>query len=187
MDENIEISPQSFKQVQVWTDGETRMMLDLYGKYMPEIGPMKKFKNKKAMWSKISEAIPTKTRKQCEERYKTVLKRKKIAIENNNTSGAKHQRVDFEEELENICSLDDSLEPEVQLSSQKYVKKENKNKNYENGPKKTIHDTLFEIAKMKEEAKERRHKEKMEAVNTMHTILLRISEQNEIEYNFEAV
>lgn len=38
---------------------------------------MKRFKRKLDMWSEISSQIGTKNSKQCEERFKTVLRRKK--------------------------------------------------------------------------------------------------------------
>ena len=41
--------------------------------------------------------IPDKIIKQCEERYKTVLKRTKVAVENNQTSGSRRKNVHFEE------------------------------------------------------------------------------------------
>ncbi|XP_075155628.1 uncharacterized protein LOC142228983 [Haematobia irritans] len=110
-----------FKIKTVWSEGETRMLLDLYVKYLPLIGPLKRFKNKKEMWYKISEDIPNKSAKQCRERYKTILRRKKSAVENNNTSAKES----------------------------------------------SVQDAFIEIATMKEEARERRHKEKMEAIKEM--------------------
>ncbi|XP_075151879.1 uncharacterized protein LOC142225907 [Haematobia irritans] len=163
MDKGETTSPSCYKQV----NGETRMLLDFYGRYLPQIGPLKRFKNKKEMWYKISEDIPNKTAKQCQERYKTILRRKKSAVENNNTSGSQRQKVDFEEELMLINAIDDSIEPEIQISSQKCVKKEVKEKENPSKRKSSVQDALIEIAKMKEEARERRHKEKMEAIKEM--------------------
>lgn len=152
------------------------MLLDLYASYMPEIGPMKRFKNKKEMWSNISTEICGKSAKQCEERFKTVMKRKKTAVENNNASGSKRQNIDYEDELSKIASIDDSIEPEVQMSSQQCTNKEAKQKPTEKMAKKkeTVQSTLLEIAKMKEEGRERRHREKMQAVKDMEDILTKM-------------
>lgn len=55
--------------------------MDLYKEYLPQIGPLKRFKNKKDMWANIANEYPGKSAKQCEERYKTVLKRKRPKVE----------------------------------------------------------------------------------------------------------
>ncbi|XP_059216877.1 uncharacterized protein LOC131996303 [Stomoxys calcitrans] len=170
----------SYKQVNLWSDGDTRMLLDLYAKYLPQIGPLRKFRNKKEMWSKVAEKVGNKSAKQCEERYKTVLRRKKLAVENNNTSGSKRQKIDFEEELFQICNLDDSIEPEIQISSQKIIKREQRDilaSTSTSKKKQSVQDTLLEIAKLNEEAKERRHREKMEAIKDMKQNLERLFQQ----------
>jgi len=86
---------------------------------------MKRFKTKKTMWSQISADMQkmlniSKTALQIENRYKTVLKRKKKAVENNSRSGSREE-VPFEEELRKIAHSDDSIEPEV-LRSARNVK-----------------------------------------------------------------
>lgn len=65
-----------------------------------------------------------KSPKHCEERYKTVLRRRKTAVDNKRAYGSKRMHVEFEEQLNNICVLDDSIEPEIQMSSSKSIKKE---------------------------------------------------------------
>lgn len=40
-----------------WGDSETKLLLDLYHEYLPQVGPLKKFRNKKIMWQKISDEI----------------------------------------------------------------------------------------------------------------------------------
>lgn len=72
----------------VWSDEETKMLIHIYSEYIPEIGPKKRFKQKKDMWMTISSRMPGKTAKQCEERFKTVLRRKrKWALKNQNANG----------------------------------------------------------------------------------------------------
>lgn len=85
---------------------------------MVKVGPMKQFKTKKQMWAEIAKIINnefsiSKTAIQCENRYKTVLKRKKAAVDNNSKSGNSREAIPFENELNKIASIDDSIEPEV--------------------------------------------------------------------------
>lgn len=75
--------------------------------YFPEIEPVKAVRNKKEMWAKISTDIEGRSAKQCEQRYKSVLKRKKATVENNQTSGGKRQRAEFAQEIKNINEMDD--------------------------------------------------------------------------------
>ncbi|XP_025155713.1 uncharacterized protein LOC112588799 [Harpegnathos saltator] len=70
------------KSSDYWSNSGTSFLLDKYETYMSDIGPMKKFKTKKLMWAQISKDMLTmldvlKTPLQVENRYKTVLKRKK--------------------------------------------------------------------------------------------------------------
>jgi len=87
------------------------------------------------MWIQISNDLQenlniSKTPLQIENRYKTVLKRKKKAVEDNHKSGSSRKEVQYEEELRQIAQ-DDSIEPEV-LRSAKSVKY----------PKKSLHETI---------------------------------------------
>ncbi|XP_077500265.1 uncharacterized protein LOC144111040 [Amblyomma americanum] len=105
-----------------WTPGETKLMLDYYYKYFPQVGPFKKFKNKKMLFKQVSQDLATvlgchKTPQQCENCYKTAMRQKKKASDNNNKSGASVCPVPFDDEMRKIQSIDDSLEPEVQRDS----------------------------------------------------------------------
>nr|CAI5840980.1 unnamed protein product [Callosobruchus analis] len=67
---------------------ETKLLLDLYHRYLPQIGPMKKFKNKKKVWERISMEIEKtlgilRTPVQCESQFKTVMKRKPLVTTEN--------------------------------------------------------------------------------------------------------
>lgn len=99
-----------------WTDGETKLLLDYYEQYFGRVGPMKKFRNKKEMWAhigfKLKETLGVvRNEVQCCTRYKTVMKRKKTAVAHNSKSGNSPTPVPFEDEVEKIRWLDDSLEP----------------------------------------------------------------------------
>ncbi|KYQ46782.1 hypothetical protein ALC60_14207 [Trachymyrmex zeteki] len=121
----------------------------------------------------------SKTSLQIENRYKTVLKRKKKAVENNCKSGSSREKVPFEEELRKIAHSDDSIEPEVLRSvrSVRYPKFNvpeipeeicsiNLAKHAIDGspkakkPRRTNEDIRMELFEKKEAAKEKRHKEK---------------------------
>lgn len=104
--------------MRVWGEGETRLLLDQYKQYFPHVGPVKRFARKKNMWAQISSDIHTqlgsvKTELQCENRYKTLLKRRGGAVKHNNTSGSDPVPVPFKDELAQIRSIDDSISPEV--------------------------------------------------------------------------
>lgn len=151
---------------------------------------MKKFKTKKVMWKRISSDIKEilnldKTELQCENRYKTILKRKKKAVDNNNRSGATRDNVEYGEELKKICAIDDSLEPEVLRGVGQVSYKEpnieccvlqDSNSEVEESPilrkkQKTVADTLKELHQMKEENKERRHQEKIGVMKELLNLL----------------
>lgn len=107
-----------FFPANVWSEGETRLLLDGYSKYLSQVGPMKRFRNKKTMWTQLSKDLAdtlnsSKTWEQCENRYKTVTKRKKVAVQNNNSTGASREPIPYESELAQIASIDDSIHPEV--------------------------------------------------------------------------
>lgn len=173
-------------------------MLDKYAEYLPQVGPLKKLKTKKLMWAQLSNDLQEhlnifKTPLQIENRYKTVLKRKKKAVENNHKSGSSREEVPFEKELEKIAQSDDSIEPEVLRSARsvKYLKKPSKEfesleidsntsdirENFkdplqEQPPKKkskvqSSEERRIELFKQKEEAKEKRHLEKMQLLREL--------------------
>nr|CAH7751142.1 unnamed protein product [Callosobruchus chinensis] len=79
---------------------ETKLLLDLYHQYLPQIGPMKKFKNKKKVWERISMEIEKnlgilRTPVQCESRFKTIMKRKSLVISENKKSGNARMSLQF--------------------------------------------------------------------------------------------
>lgn len=107
-----------FFTVCVWSEGESRLLLDLYSPYFPEIGPSKKFKTRKHMFNKIAEEINSKlsahyTGQRCDTRFKTLKKRKTKVVDSNGKSGSSRQLVEFEEEFNLIRATDDSVKPDV--------------------------------------------------------------------------
>ncbi|XP_037824071.1 uncharacterized protein LOC119612343 isoform X2 [Lucilia sericata] len=72
--------PNTTKKIVIWSDIETQQLMDLYESFSPQVGPQMRFKHKKDMWTEIATHFPGRHSKQCEERYKTVLKRKKKGL-----------------------------------------------------------------------------------------------------------
>lgn len=158
--------------VDEWSDESTRFLLDKYADYLELVGPMKQFKNKKLMWIEIAKDLETvldirKTYIQCENKYKTILRRKRISDNNNSTSGSKRVKVSFENEIKRIAAKDDSVEPEVLQSANNIVvnvKNNNVSQTLNTIKKKakcSILETLVDIHKEKETKKQERHEEKM--------------------------
>lgn len=159
-----------------WGESETRLLLDLYHQYLSEVGPLKKFRNKKNMWENISNEIQLKTKQirtaaQCQTRYKTILKRKISSASTNKTSGSVRENVMFESEINKIKSLDDSLEPELLMSANNLnvLKPSQTPKTERNKPSKenSILKCLKEIHQEKEANKERRHQEKLKLIREL--------------------
>lgn len=157
-----------------WSDGETRLLLDGYEKYLSQVGPMKKFRNKKAMWARLAGDLldklgSSKSWEQCENRYKTVTKRKKRAVENNQSTGACREPIPFESELARIASVDDSIHPEVIKGVGAVVKKSaaaSCTDGEQSGPppakrkkNSSLERVLLQIHEDRENNRERRHQE----------------------------
>lgn len=91
------------------------------------------------------------------------MRRKKEGKKNNNTTGSARAHIEFEHEIAKISSIDDSIEPEVLCNQQIMQIKENvvlreKKMVDKSKPLATV---LWEIHEAKEEAKNRRLKEKL--------------------------
>lgn len=85
---------------------------------MTFVGPRKTFKTMKKMFQRISEDLEnelniTRTWLQCQNRYKTIMRRKRDAVNNNNMTGRSRMTVPYETELSDITARDDSILPEV--------------------------------------------------------------------------
>ncbi|XP_032675598.1 uncharacterized protein LOC116846178 [Odontomachus brunneus] len=170
---NDKLDAHTVQNVDEWTEESTRFILNKYSEYLQSVGPMKKFKNKKIMWIEISKNVETvlgiyKTYIQCENRYKTIMRRKRLCDKNNSTSGSKRVKVSFENELKQIAAKDDSIEPEI-LQSASNVVFNVKNTNLSEASKtvkkkkskSSLLETLIEMHKEKESKRQERHEEKM--------------------------
>ena len=159
-----------------WTEASTVFILNKYAEYLPRVGPMKKYKTKKVMWQTIAEELETvlsvtKTSVQCENRYKTIIKRKRACEKNNSSSGAKRMKINFEQEIQTIRAIDDSLEPEVLQSSNKTVMNSKDGPETFKGNKKkqgmSLVETLLTIHMEKEAKREQRHEEKLRVLRSI--------------------
>nr|CAI5857068.1 unnamed protein product [Callosobruchus analis] len=167
-----------------WSNDETRLILDKYEQYLSLVGPMKKFKNKKLMWMQISKDLKNhfgveRTPQQTENRYKTILKRKKTAMDENHRTGSVRHEVMYEKELRKIAAIDDNIEPQtlrgVRFVQHKqpysYKKPETVEKKKENKLTCVLRETLLEINRIKEEGREKRHREKMDILKKMMEVM----------------
>lgn len=186
--ENINIIANS-KQIHRWTDNETKYLLDQYRVYFPQIGPFRNFKNKSAMFEQLRKDMYTKfniqvSGQQCINRFKNALKQNKNAMLDNKVSGNIPHEVPYEDEFEEIKSIDDSLKPEVlvgvnhmkmnknievnmdSIKSDTYDTSDSERQDYEKPRKRlksnSLEQVLRDISATAEENRERRHKEKCE-------------------------
>uniref|UniRef100_A0A131YLX3 Myb-like domain-containing protein n=1 Tax=Rhipicephalus appendiculatus TaxID=34631 RepID=A0A131YLX3_RHIAP len=77
-----------------WNSQESKVLLENYVRYVPQVGPDKKFRSKKDMFKRIAEHIFEETGKrrtgdQCENRYKTIMRRKRRNGEGSTTGLAR--------------------------------------------------------------------------------------------------
>jgi len=177
-----------------WSDPEAKLLLEKYDEYVDHVGPMKTFKNKKSMWEKISSDIlenlgSLKTGAQCENRYKTVRKRKgwidthpdKTVSRLSKDSSPKRMRkaggmrnpTDSENSLSKSLEIGDIVEADVRRGvgqvtfSMDQSLDEDDKRDTRKRIRQTLSSVLMQIHREKEEARERRHQEKMELLKML--------------------
>lgn len=133
--------------------------MELYKKLIVKVG--NEFLRKKDMWAEISTYLPKKNAKQCEQRFNTVLKRKRKGINKVYISEARRKTIDCRQ---NTLKINRNVNRKVQNKVEKVVNNTEK-RNL------SVQEVLLEISAKKEEAKERRHKEKMAAIKTIQNML----------------
>lgn len=89
------------------------------------------------------------------------MKRKRNSEKNNSTSGAKKMPIDFENEIGKIAAMDDSLQPEISQSSNMIVSNTKETSVSKRKKKPNIVNTLLKIHAQNEDARQRRHEEKL--------------------------
>ncbi|XP_051161134.1 uncharacterized protein LOC127281459 [Leptopilina boulardi] len=176
---NITESNSSSQCLNEWSQVNTAFLLDKYAEYLPEVGPMKKFKTKVHLFKQVAHELNEKfssefTGIQCCSRMKTILKRKNFANKSNKTSGNTRTKIEYQEELAKVAAIDDSYDPEIKIGVGRMevtekpclnILKSRKRKQVEDQLQWKIHEAKMakfqEIIEMKEAAKQKRHEEKM--------------------------
>lgn len=123
-------SSQQCKTVLTWTEEQTHLLLSLYRSKMEEIGPLKRYRNKKQMWESISQEIAQQldvsfTPSQVENRFKNVSKKNKDVMKNNRTSGSSIVQTPYDKDMAHIAAIDDSIEPEI-IMTPTYIRRKPK-------------------------------------------------------------
>ncbi|KAF5278533.1 hypothetical protein FQR65_LT15646 [Abscondita terminalis] len=176
---------------ELWGEQATKLLLDKYETYLPLVGPLKRFKKKKNLWIAIAEDLENilnikKSASQCENRYKTVLKRKKGIVKHNQKTGEVPVIDPYNNELTKIAAIDDSIEPEVKLGVNNCIIKRKISELQEDDltpstsscssrsstptipkRKKPLGDILYDIARIREEGRNQRHQEKLDLLREL--------------------
>ncbi|XP_055856166.1 uncharacterized protein LOC129919332 [Episyrphus balteatus] len=122
-----EVRNGNISEVFKWSDSQTELLLELYEENSNLVGPMKKHRNKKYMWSYIAEELLKSgvrvSADQVEGRFKAVLKKTKLVFKNNQTTGAVRKDIPFPNIMQKIIGNDDSIYPEVFIGPNRMVKK----------------------------------------------------------------
>lgn len=173
---NLYVNLYASVDVAEWGEPDTKLLLDKYEQYLDQIGPFKKFKNKKSIWVKISNDLKIilgveRTAIQCENRFKTVLKRKSKITKENDKSGAGRTDPEFDDELSKIKAKDDGVEPEMLVGvgeiKKNKIEKPRHEKEKEKPEDSQIAKVLYKIHEEKEKNKDRRHQEKIKLIEML--------------------
>uniref|UniRef100_A0A2S2P013 Uncharacterized protein n=1 Tax=Schizaphis graminum TaxID=13262 RepID=A0A2S2P013_SCHGA len=156
-------------------------MLYCFHKYFKQIGPKNKFPNKKTMWKKIQQDMIEElgcsfTETQIYNRYKTVLRRNKSLMKNNNTTGSSPKFNSGDEEFSKITALDNSIEPSVCVgTSSSGLKRITKDiPQVTKKVKTSLNDLLITLHKVKEEDRLKRKQKRQKCYETKINILKKI-------------
>lgn len=172
--------------------------MELFKQLLPEVGSEKRFQHKKEMWIEISTHFLNKSPIQCEQRLKTILKRKRTNImikgktKTNEVKKSSNSYYDIEVKIEDTINSSYDNDIKEQNSEHEFgIQNDNSSNSPEHitpnhqetellnkKPKKvqTLHELLLDIATKREEGKERRHREKMAAINKMNNLLQQLIE-----------
>ncbi|XP_037824051.1 uncharacterized protein LOC119612330 [Lucilia sericata] len=167
---DYEVEPHLYrirKNIQLWSNSETKLLAELYKKLIGEVGPFKRFPTKKDMWAEMSTHFTNKNPKQCESRFMRLVNTKQAGVvkfvrykpseirrikAKNSSMQIKRIHAIKEEKPVEYIEEDDPL-GSTQVKEEEIVKTVQSEK--------SIQETLMEIAARKEETKERRHREKV--------------------------
>lgn len=105
-----------------WNVNNSKMLIDLYGKYKDKVGSLK-IKNLKKMWEIISEEMSLIYEMKihpnnCENRWRVLERNYKKYIENKNGTGRGKKYFEFSEEMDKLFAHKKNVYPEILLSSE---------------------------------------------------------------------
>ncbi|XP_055527288.1 uncharacterized protein LOC129719898 [Wyeomyia smithii] len=174
-----------------WSEGETRLMLALYREYFAEVGPLKKFKTKKALWQEMRRQMNLRlgsnfSENQIENKFKTISRRHKRLVDNNRKSGASRMNSKFADEFREIAAMDDSLKPESTMDTTSIQMKDSPKQSRKTSPdpgtnpgqsKIAVQRAMLEAYEENQRAKEKRHRERMERIDAITTVLNKIADK----------
>nr|XP_054924225.1 uncharacterized protein LOC126526609 isoform X2 [Dermacentor andersoni] len=117
---NVKNSEQQESSTEPWSEEETKLLLDYYTTYIPQIGPHDRFKTKKLMYEEIAREMSRvlnvqRTGAQCKSRLSTLRKQRRKADKNYETSGDARCSAPCGAKF----TIDDVLVPEVLLECEK--------------------------------------------------------------------
>ncbi|XP_065364398.1 uncharacterized protein LOC135957552 [Calliphora vicina] len=164
--------PSHVKNIQVWSSSETKQLMELYKSLICDVGPQKRFSQKKEMWSEISTHFANKDPKQCETRFTHILNKQRkgynafsIQYIRGNTVRSKNRKtyksITNDREVNEYENNERNTQEKKLLAATELKEK-------------PIQETLLELAAKKEEANERRHRENMEVYKNMKHVLQQI-------------
>ncbi|KAI4455621.1 hypothetical protein MML48_9g00011490 [Holotrichia oblita] len=178
----IEVDVENVTEDTLWNDSATKLLLDKYQLYLSKVGPMGQFKKKKKMWEQISVDLFD------------ILGNSKTSMH-----GASPKIIQFEQDIEKINMIDDSVQPEILMGVRKclQIKKTNEeelnsdneqnshtfesstdNDKYSRKRKRDLGQILWDIQNKKEEEKNKRHQEKMALLREIDQNLLKNNASN---------
>ncbi|KAL1488097.1 hypothetical protein ABEB36_015055 [Hypothenemus hampei] len=104
-----------------WTINNTKILIDLYGKYKKQVGTLQ-VRSIKHMWTLIAQEISNSsnirvTENQCENRWRVLERNFKKYIENQNATGRGKKYFEFAEEMDMILAKKKNIVPDILLES----------------------------------------------------------------------
>lgn len=121
----VTVPPTSRNSGIEWNTNESKILLEHYVRYVPHVGPDKKFRSKREMFKRIAEHLlemtgQHRTAEQCENRYKTIKRRKRRYGEQTNLTTAQIllSGTMEEEAEEQVAGRDTALEEDDEAETQ---------------------------------------------------------------------
>lgn len=140
-----------------WNSRESKVLLENYVRYVPQVGPDKTFRSKKDMFKRIAEHIfeetgQRRTGDQCENRYKTIMRRKRRNGEGRTTGLARARillhKAAVQEDGEEEEHIIEEEEPEIEDEEDNPKQEELQPEGQQEEPEDDEPELLAELAAM---------------------------------------